>query len=43
MFNKFAAPEVEEEKARMRALVETLNDDEGEEENEEEKDTLLSN
>ena len=40
MFNKHATPDVDEEKARMKALVDSLNEDnEEEEEDKDEEET----
>ena len=38
MFNKFAAPDVEEEKTRMKALVEAFKANNEEEETEDEEE-----
>ena len=39
LLNKFATPDVEEEKARMKALVEAFKDNEDDEETEDEEET----
>lgn len=38
ILNRFAAPDVEEEKARMKALVETFKDNEDDDENKEDEE-----